>query len=330
MTNPRFLTAPSTLLLALTGAFLQPAAEAPRFAVEQGTVLRKAYVLTWDMDLEELSITFDGESISPGGDVSIEQDDRQRIEFVDTYRSVKDGRALELVRRFETLEAESTTDTTSPEGNDLTEQEKSSELEGREVLFRWDADAEEYAAEFVEEGGDAELLEDLEQDADLAGLLPTGDVEVGATWKVGVAEVRKLLSPGGDLAFVDEDGEDEDDGGLAEQFEENLTGELTATWKGTSDVDGREVAVVELEGEFDTSAELEDAGEGASGAATMTLTLEGELAWDVARGHARSIRLSGPCTVEFTSTMGDGAHDFEQSLTFEGTFALEGEITNEG
>jgi hypothetical protein len=334
MTKPRpsvfSSIASSTLLCALAGAFLAPALEGPRLAVEQGTVLRKVFVMTWDMELTDLSVTFDGESIQAGDEVSIEQDERQRIELVDTYRSVKDGRAVELVRRFETLESESKTDTTSTDGSELDEQSKTSALEGLEVLFRWDGDDESYAAEFVDDSGDGALLDELEQDADLAGFLPPGDVEVDGTWTVGKDAMGKLLSPGGNLHFVDEDGEEDENDDLAEQFEENLTGELRATYRGMREVDGRELASIELEGTFETEAELEDDENGVLGTASMTLELEGELLWDLAAGHAVSIRLAGPCEIEFQSSLGDGGHAFEQSLTFEGPFVLEGDITAEG
>lgn len=329
MTIPRPFLFLTTLLLVAAHPVAVPEGAAPRLAVEQGAVLRKVFVTTWDMDLEGLSVTVDGEDIRAGDDLSIEQDERQRIEFVDSYREVKDGRATELVRHFETLESESTTDTTSAEESDLVEQSKTSALEGLEVVFRWDDEEAAYTAEFLGDGGDGELLEELEQDADLGGFLPEQEPDVDSTWTVGVGEVRKLLSPSGDLSFVDEDGEDDDDDGLAEQFEDNMTGEFAATYRGTREVDGREVALIELVGEFETDAELEGE-DGVSGTAALTMTLEGELLWDLAGGHFRSIRLSGPCEIEFGSTMGDGQHEFEQSLTFAGTFEFEGEVTREG
>jgi hypothetical protein len=329
MPAPRPYIFPSLLLV--TGSLLADAADAPRLAVEQGTVLRKVFVTTWDMDLESLSVTFDGEEVQTGDEISIEQDERQRIEIVDSYRAVKGERVTELVRRFESLESESKTDTTSPEGNELTEQSKTSGLEGLEVLFRWDAEQAAYVAEFVGDGGDGELLEDLQQDVDLAGFLPDGDVEVDASWTIQVDEVRKLLSPGGDLAFVDEDDEDDDeDGDLEQQFEDNLSGEMTATYRGLRDVDGQQVASIELAGEFETEAERDDGGDGVTGTATLSMELAGELLWDMEGGYFHSIHLSGPCAVEFGSKMGGGQHEFEQIMTFSGTFELAGEVTRGG
>jgi hypothetical protein len=324
------------LILFPAGRTAPAPADAPRFAVEEGTVLRKVFEQTLELDLDSMSMSVDGQEFPTDSlDLSMARKSNERVELVDTYHKVGDGRPLELERAFDTLESKSVTDTTSTQGgedsSDHQKDDRESDLEGRRVKFTWDADEKKYTAAYVGEGGDEDLLEDLDEDTDLRAFLPEGEVAEGDTWTVDGKALGALYSPGGDVAWHGEDAEEDEGDGLDDQFEKNLQGEVKAVWGGTREVEGRKLGVIRLSGEISSEAEqdVDDGpGEGTS-TAKLGYDFEGELLWDLAAGHFASIELSGAMTLGMQSDMTMGEHKMAQSMEFTGTLAFKGSAARE-
>lgn len=311
-----------------------PIAASPTFAVEEGTTLVKVFEQNFDFALDSISMTMDGNDMSGMmGDLSMEQGVVERVEFTDTYHSMKGDKPAKLARTFVSLEANETSEVSSPQGDNSEDKEKSSELEGTTVIFEWDSDEEEYALSFAEDGSD-DLLEDLEEDADLRGFLPEGEVGEGDSWEVDASAFEALFSPSGDLKFVGEDDEEseEDDGELNEQFEENLSGAVTATYKGTRKIDDVLVGVIEIVGELVSDAEqdVEQGPSVGSMVAQLNLDVEGQLLWNMEGGHFSSIELTAAMEMSMDTTMTiQDTHEMEQSMAFAGTVTFTASATPE-
>jgi hypothetical protein len=296
----------------------------PAFAVEEGTEIVKVFEQSFDVELDSISMVFDGNEMPTDGfDLSMTREMTSRIELSDSYVSVGDGQPNKLKRSFVSLSGESISDTVSPQGEEHKEDTETSELEGATVVFTWDADEEEYTITFDEDEGDEDLLEDLEEDTDLRAFLPEDDVEEGDSWKIEGKAFDALFSPGGDLKLEGEEEEEED--GLNSQFEENLDGDMLGTYKGLREVDGVEVAVIELSGELWSEAE-EDVEQGmGEGSMTAALTMEitGELLWDLEGGHFASVEVEGAVEMSMDTEMTiQEEHEMEQSMAFTGTITF--------
>jgi hypothetical protein len=242
----------------------------------------------------------------------------------------------------------------SPEA-EMPEMDSVSELEGQTVVFRWNADKGEYERAFESGEGDAELLDGLEEDMDLRVFLPDGEVDVGDTWTVPLAELRVLVMPGGDLGFrptdmaVDEGAMEKFEelfGGFGERMAELLEGDCTCTFKGTRDEGGTKVAEIEIDLGIATTLDLSEMldqlirtalEEGGAGdmvqfsidGADLNIDFDGAgtLLWDLAAGRAHGFSLSGDATIGIDMVVGVEAEgesqDVDASLEFSGTMLHE-------
>lgn len=324
------LSAP-TLALVLV-ATLRPA-DPLTFAPAEKTSIVKTFENETKFDSTAFRLIFDGNEIPSDqiGDVKISIHESGVVHATDEYVKVGKGRPLELVRTYDKLEGKSAQVVTGPGGeedeNGSQKKEKQSKLQGKSVVFKWDAKAEEYKAKFQGDEGDADLLADLEEDLDLLAFLPSDKVDEGASWDLDAKVFRVALSPGGNLKLESPD-DDEDDKSreLDQEILENLAGKAQATYKGKREVDGKTLSVIAIKAELKTRGDAESEKRGKMDL-ELEMDLEGELLWDAKAGHAVTFTLTGTqkAVVKIANEMSEGAdaHSMRQEVDMEGTFKLE-------
>ncbi|HKX46567.1 MAG TPA: hypothetical protein VJP77_07680 [Planctomycetota bacterium] len=323
---------------------------------EAGASVTKTFEVDASYDLEDLSLVVAGQDVGEFiGTPEMTFSTLTKVVLADEYSAVGEGRPTKLVRTFEELENTFTMSVVVMEESSDEEGESASELEGATVVFTWDPETSEYRVAYPEEtAGDVALLEDLVEDTDLRGLLPTEAVEEGATWTFEARALEALLMPSGDLRWMPEgmDAADVEElqvlmEGLLEGFEdlldELLVGERTATFAGTREVDGVRCAVVDLAVTIDSAVDLsgllqelvekavsmqEEVPEDFSFSIdtadiALAVTAEGELLWDVAAGLPHSLTMTGDVNVSFelvASATGDSENvDVDLAADLAGT-----------
>jgi hypothetical protein len=328
------------------------AGEEIAFRPESGARVTKTFTLTGEFELDDLSLMVNGQDVSgmmPPVELSMKQ--RTTVEVTDVYRSFANGRLLELVRTYDVLAGSMDMLVSPAPDEEMPEMDSVSALEGRTVVFRWNADKDEYERSFEGEEGDAELLEDLDEDMDLRTFLPEGEIEVGDSWTVPLAALATIVMPGGNLGFRPEDMTIDDGahekfeelfGGFGERFADLLEGDCTCTYKGTREEDGTRVAEIEIDLAIGTTIDLsemldelirtalEDGGMGemiqfSIDGADLNLDFDGEgtLLWSLAAGRARAFHLSGDAIVGMDMVVGvevEGeSQDVDASVEFSGS-----------
>jgi hypothetical protein len=299
-----------------------------RFAVKESTKLAKVFEEKSLLHSTSISASFDGDEQEAEG-VKLTLEDSSRVEVTDEYGVLKEGKPARLTRTYDKLGGKSLQKVELPEGmgggeSPDTEKERSSELEGKTVVFKLSEDGEEYKAAFADEKGDAELLEGLEEDMDLRGFLPAGEVAEDKSWEIEAKVFNAVLgTPGGDLKIKAADDKDDDE--IDEQIRNNLKGKAKGTYKGQRDVDGHKCAVIALEAELETQAKDDKSGAGENEGLNeieLEFAVEGELLWDVEAGHFRKCALTTRIKMAWKQTMsgsdGGEKHELVQSFVFEG------------
>ena len=269
---------------------------------------------------------FNGEEIPAEylGEVGGSMLHEESFVVTDVLEELHDGRPTRLVRSFDELSGQETATFAGEDGEEVDETPRTSELEGKRVVFAWDEEQGAHEAAFAEGvEGDEALLAELEEDMDLRELLPGREVEPGESWEIEPEVFDRLMSPGGDLALVAEEEEEEESDD--DSFRENLAGSFVATYRGNEVVDGVELAVVELAVEASThddeeppADELPDGFQGTR-RVEMQIEVAGELHWDVAHGHLASLELAGELRLRLAQTMSGEVESetFEQAQTME-------------
>lgn len=180
---------------------LAPRADVVTFHPDSGSSASKSYEITGNLSLGDFSMFVNGQDMSamvPMEDVEV--DFSMMMDVSDEYVSVEDGKMLELVRLYESIEGSWEAPDDSGEMDEL------DDLVGKKVRFAWNAEDEAYEIEFHEDEGDEELLEGLGIDMDFTGLLPSGDVSEGDEWSVPAKQLATALTLGSefeDMAFDD-------------------------------------------------------------------------------------------------------------------------------
>lgn len=328
----RALCTSSVLALPLLAA--GPAEVALRFAPAEGAAVSKTFTSTASLEGGDLRVVMDGQEVPPEflPEIELTVESAMVYAFTDRYASVADGRPTVLLRTYDEIDEthEMTTSIVGLEGSDDVDEEQgttgSSTLEGRTVRFAWDAEEGEYARSFEGGDGDVALLEDLEEDTDLRGLLPGGEIEVGDRWEVDAEDFAAWFLPGGDLGVVYEgDGADDMN---ADPTETSFDGELVLKLTGVHDEGGERLAAIDVEGDVTMTVvaptDLDDIPV-VDGDATETTTsryeLTGELIWNVSAGRLARAELEAETTVEIELVKDPAAPGptFESVVTLEGT-----------
>lgn len=246
------------------------------------------------------------------------------IAISDEVAKVEDGRATRVVRRFEEVAGSIVQRSKGRDGDQEETRPQTSDLEGKTVVFTWDAEQEEYARAY-EGGGDEDLLEGLEPAVDFAAWLPAEAVEEGDTWTISTdAFKRAILRPAGDMEFHGEEARPPIQDRLDDGLWEALEGEITATWEGVREEGDRRLGVIAFEGELSARAESSREGE-ERGPDSVSVEnedrYEGELLWDLAdrRAHSLSMKAKGTLTRTEKGTVRPGGEEraFERTFEFE-------------
>jgi len=329
----------NALLLALPLSLLT-AGETLEYNATTETRIRLTFEQEAELSLveQDVVIMVDGEEHPAGEqpDIDITMTMSETTIFTDTYQAVDDdSQPTTIERHFESLTGGYDQEIDGlPEGVDGPEPiEVASELEGQKALFVWDSEESEWTISAPEEADyDTDLLEELEQNADLSYLLSGTEISVGDTWDLEAEAFRQLLNVSGDAGMVPVDSEDDEEGedDLEEEWDSELfrltlTGvaEGTATIKIEVDISRHKEGEVEpppmpegMDMEPPTITEIED----------LQWVAEGELLWSLADHRAISLQLAGELTRESGGTQEMegpmGSVNIEQSQTFEGTFSI--------
>ena len=313
---PRFMPIVFPALLLLGGT-----EQELLFAPTQGDAVITTYERDGELELESTNFTVDGQPHAGAPELELTLELVERSVFRDRYETVDDGRVTLLVRQYEEISARRE-ETTTAHGNSQTkEYEAESELEGLNVVFEWDADEQEYEADFKNESGDSELLEGLRARLDFVEFLPDGEVEDGAEWEVPTSAYEQVFAPGGDLQLMVE-GRSISEGGV--QMTQSFEGDSRAVYSGTRRVDGVELQVLALEAELESNTERELEQGDASETQHNEYELAGELLWNTALGRFHSLELTGQVRSTLVTT--SRVEISEQEFTTERTLELAGDV----
>ena len=317
----------------------------PAFQPKAGASLTKHVAITSELKLDDMSVEVDGQDRSDqAGQVEVAMKIDMKLGVTDHYESVADGRLVKLKRSYDEISSNTRISGSNPvTGQQEQDVPLKSELEGSTVVFTWDADDSTYHVAYEgDEGGDKQLLEHLEEDLDLHGFLPTGEVAPGDSWKIPAEAVKAALAPGGDVKLRPETAGDM--GGM-NQFSQNdmigeLEGEFQGTYAGTRKEGETQVAVIKLaikaRSARDMSDRLDEIKEQikqnlpdgfdvdlTSLDGEYEIDAEGELLWNLETGVVHELQLSGQMRMvidmAMSMKMGSNTQSMESSQTFAGT-----------
>jgi hypothetical protein len=272
MKTPVVLSAACAAWLAIPPAD-RPSADRIEFAPAEGTSVTKSIETGLEMYLDDFSVIVMGQEIDPSmaGNPEFEFTFETSVTVEDRYHEVSEGRPLQLERHFAELDAEQYLGIDVQGESETMELTFASDLENKSVAFTWNADDEEYDVAWAEgHDGELDLLDGLEEDMDLRGLLPDGPVSPGDEWDIEPKRLTLLLSPGGNLQLMPEDWGDIDvpdellesmsamEDEMLELVEDLFDGSASATYVGTRDADGEELAEISLDMDIDASVDLSE------------------------------------------------------------------------
>lgn len=329
--NSLTLTATVSTLVALSiptfASISALSVEKISFAPKEGTIVTKTFQTTTSMDSEDYEMLLDGEPIPGMPAMEMTMESTQSLTVTDEYGSMTDGRLNKLGRTYDSIVVSSDMNVDAGIMKQEVTATGTSPLESKSVVFAWDEKEAEFGKEFAEgESGEAELLEGLKLDLDLADLLPSEELAEGETYEIEPGALVTILAPGGDMKLEMEveggaggmGGPTPDQvGDMSEFFIQGVTGEVTGTFKGTREVDGVNVAVIALSATIaaeadmaEKMAELGDAGmppgmdvEVDRMLTSMEYEGAGELLWNLDKGHIHSMTLKADLTIKSDMTM---------------------------
>lgn len=339
----------SALLFAPALLAFQPRGTSLAFTVSEGTSNTKTFTNSMTMSLDDMQMLLNGNEspMMPQIDMTIVSD--LAVTVTDEYVKMGDGRPAKLARTYDSLEQTRTMEMEMDIMGQVQNQDSStgseSDLLGETVHFTL-TDGE-YVASFPSGEGDEKLLENLAEDLDLRGLLPDGEVDEGAEWKIAPIVLKDILVPGGDLKFVPDEadsadpmGMDSEMGDFEDWFSDDIEGEILATFKGMKETDeGVKVAIISITVELANAVDLTEkmqeglenadlppeAGDMEMNSMDIEMELEGEatLLWDVAAGRAHSFDMESDIALLVDMSMSVSAQgmdmEIDQSMEFSGT-----------
>ena len=323
---------------------LVPSQERVQFSVAEGLTLDKTFVVKGEMTLSDYDMRMNGNPPPMEMEMDISTSFEQTIDVTDEYPEAATGRPSKLKRTFNDLAMSGSSSTTQMMGSMDFDLAGSSALEGFTVIFDWNDDAGHYDVTYDEaKQGDAELLDGLEEDMDLRGLLPSAAIAVGDTYEIVPNALLSVLAPGGNLRIQIDDAEARqatmgNDVNMADVLSE-LTGSVTGELLAVREIEGRKIAVirilVDVEGAEDMTSRMQDAMDAAelpegmemqmsveSADLELAYKLEGELRWDLAGGHFVSLELKGDTTSIVDMAMAMDA--MGQQMNIENTVSMGG------
>ncbi len=320
--------------LAVLAAAFVPAAEAPHFAPAEGSKITRTISVSSHLVSESMKVLVDGEpQESPDAAGFIQIEGTNDIVVNDEFVKMGKGHPLELHRTFQKLAGTEKQTVKNPEDKTqehTDEKKQESALADKTVVFKWNPSDESYDRSFGEDGGDADLLKDLDEDMDLRKFLPeSASAAEGSSWTVKGDAANAFFFPAGDLKLETTDSEDEanDTKELDKHLRENLKGSIEVTFKGTREEDGRKVGILELKGTVESSGEMTGADD-MNTSLKFTAEVKGEILWDVSanRAHSASISLDQKVSYKIEGSV-DGGQKVEQEIGLAGPTKFELKVT---
>jgi len=339
--------------LALAAAFLAwtPRAADLGYHPAAGTSVTRTIESIANSVLEDMSMSMNGQEMDPSqmGEMEVEARTTTNIVVTDEVTAVSGGRPTKLKRTFDSLASETATSASHAMMGDMsTDVSSKSELEGATVVFTWSDDAGDYQLAFDEgSSGDDDLLAGLIEDMDLRAFLPDGEVEEGATWELEPESMRGIIAPGGALKLEAEEGSEMPMGmGQSRQPTPDealgeIDGEVSAEFAGYEEVDGVRVALIRLKYDVSSSKDMtewmQETMENMETPMPVEMDVEsfdmelaysgeGELRWNVEKGIAHSLSLSGEqrniIDTAMSLQMGDQTMEMENSMEMGGEFTF--------
>jgi len=349
----------STRVLLASGLFLpfllptDSGATKLAFSVSEGATKTRTITNTVDLTLDDM-LTLMNEQEGPSVETEMSMESKLELVVTDRYVELREGAPKKLRRTFDKVAQQSTVDVENPMIDQTTEVPYRSALQGKEVIFTWDAEEEEYAITFPDDEGDQELLEGLHEDLDLRGFLPDGEVEEGEEWEVDPVVLAEVLAPGGDLKLVPEEVEmaggmnptDTGMGDFSAWFSEGLEGSVKARFVGTRETAGVKVGEIAIEVDITSAVDMTEKSqerleraelpaqveeiEITSSDLQLELESEGTLLWNLDAGCALSFELKGEFELSADTTMEISAQgvvlQLETVMDFSGTLSSSSRI----
>lgn len=352
--NAKHLFVSAALIAPLAVAFVLPG-EKVRFAPAEGTSATKTFENKMELTLDHMAISMNGQEMPGMPEMDMTITHTQKVGVTDEFVSMGDGQPKKLKRHFDALSSDSAMsmkmEMMGQSNNQDQNSEMESELDGKTVVFTWDAEAKEFKKALDPAEDKADLLNGLEEDMDLRALLPTGEVKVGEEWSVDVKSLVSVLAPGGDLSFKPKDKDKEGMGmgmsmnpgmgSMHDYLSEMLEGEAKAKLSDLREEDGVKFAVikftVKIASQKDMTELVKDAMKDQEMPGGMEIEFdhmdidfkmegEGELVWNMKTNHMSSFELSGPVHMNMDMAMkvsGQGQNmSMEQALEMSGTNTL--------
>jgi hypothetical protein len=350
MNRTRTLTLTALLAPALAAA-LAPA-DKVAFHPEAGSKLTRTYALKNNFSLDDFSMSMDGKPLPMDLEMEMDMSVGLDITVSDQFVALGAGRPKELVRNYDKLATAGSFSIKMPmmpDGGMDKSITGSSELEGKAVKFTWNEEGKKFDVAYKEGEGDAKLLEHLEEDMDLRGLLPEKEVSSGDTWDIPVKSFRAILAPGGNLGIKPKAEKEEEGmgmmpgmdnfGDMASMLGDTFEGEGKGEYKGTREVDGVTVGVIHLTLKMKSSNDMSEIVKKAvpelpEGVGKLDIDhvdvdadIEGEgtLLWNIAGGHVQSLEMSGKMKMAMETGLAISAQgrdmNMEQSMSMSGTIS---------
>ncbi len=319
ITARRSLTFLAPLLLAFV-----PAADEIRYDPKPGTEVAKKLDVSLELSIDDVSVEQNGQPLPPEAlgqmqDMTISLG--LAVGVTEKLAGVKDGRATDFLRTFDTIHGKA-------EAGEESSEDSFSDMEGKTVHFLWDGEKNEYKKSWHECTGKDEILNTLAPDMDVSALLPGKKVSKGDKWELGGGKVLSLLMPGLQPGSVDLDKAglpaeaskamqimiDE----LGPQLEEGLKKfKVACEYDGSHDAEGVNVADVKLhmDGELKLdigpvieriSAEENRGGPEPKVDASVTLTIKGDgnMLWNAQTHMLQSYTLDADLSLHVKADMG--------------------------
>jgi len=341
------MNAARSCLLPFLALVLTAAPDELRFAPDEGAAVTRTFREVTELDVERGVIDMAGEEEQLPDDFGLAVRTERVVVLSDEYVAVSGGRPTRLKRTFDRIDLaltveESHSDEDDPQATDAT---GASELEDLTAVFTWDDGEGQYGVAFEDDDGDEDLLAGLEEDADLRGFLPAGEVSEGDEWEVPLEALARVLRPGGDLLIeLDLDDVEGEEASVvfcsfwnAAATAEELEGEVDARYAGLVEEDGRELARIELAVKLRATREVLELARGILEAAgvdseevgmldsmevTYELDGEGVLRWDRDAGRVAALRLEGDVVLTFAISGEDEGESLRMELGFAGRTEL--------
>ncbi|QDU67871.1 hypothetical protein [Engelhardtia mirabilis] len=324
---------PFALLAVATGS----AADSPRFAAAQDLTVEKTLSSRVELELVDGVMRAGGsdDPVPDGFELKIVH--TRSLEVTDLYATVGEDGLRRIERTYDEITGGFDADVVEDgDPEDEVRETFASDLAGEGVAWTWNSDEEAWVATSLDEDDplDADLLDALHFDYDGLALLPDREVGVGDTWIIDAPQLASILGLGADLELEAQGNDLADDivpavmCATPAQATDTLSGEVVATYVELVEDGGRFARIV-LSGEVTASGDASeqmlryndqlDADESLQEARiTTSIDLEGELLWDLASGHIRSLTLEGPMDLTLEAEAEERGMTMELELEFEG------------